>query len=143
MTAEIADVADIDGEVVSGLPLNVKSLVHRVRERIGAIIGGEREQREATLDFGRIRQMKGCRIAGRRNGRRRTKRILEGAIGVEKGVTERRIHVRRRLDDAERATRDLSRCDTRRKIREKFTAVVIQAPARADHELPPSASDAA
>ena len=43
MAAEIADVADLDGEVAARLPLNVQSLVHGVRQFVGAVVIGERE----------------------------------------------------------------------------------------------------
>ena len=47
MTAEIADVADLDGQIVTRLPLNVERLVQRVRQFVGAVVVGEREQRES------------------------------------------------------------------------------------------------
>ena len=47
MTTEIAHVADFDGEIATRLPLNVQSLVHGVRQFVGAIVVGKREQRGA------------------------------------------------------------------------------------------------
>src|SRR5208282_5528369 len=41
VTAQVADIADVDGEVVTRLPLNVESLVERVGKLVGAIVIGE------------------------------------------------------------------------------------------------------
>ena len=43
MAAEIADVANVDSEVVTRLPLNVERLVERVGELVGAVVIAEGE----------------------------------------------------------------------------------------------------
>ena len=46
MAAEIADVADFDGEIVARLPLNVERLVHAYREACWRGCNGERKERQ-------------------------------------------------------------------------------------------------
>ena len=38
MTAQVAHISDIDGKVVTRLPLNVERLIHRVRQLVVAVI---------------------------------------------------------------------------------------------------------
>ena len=78
MAAEIADVADGDGEIVAGLPLNVESLVHSVGKFVGAIVVGEGEKLRAHFRLPRHwggRCWRGLPV-GRRL-QRRAPRILE------------------------------------------------------------------
>src|SRR5579863_8808349 len=41
MAAEVADVADVDSEIVARLPLNIESLVHRIGQFVGPVVDGE------------------------------------------------------------------------------------------------------
>src|ERR1700728_2070036 len=47
MTPQVADVADLDREIVPRLPLNIQRLVHGVRKLVRAVVVREREQRNS------------------------------------------------------------------------------------------------
>src|SRR5579862_53159 len=43
VAAKIADVTDVDDQIVARLPLNVESLIHRIRQFVGTVVVGEGE----------------------------------------------------------------------------------------------------
>ena len=45
VAAEVADVSDLDGEIVTRLPLKVERVIDGVGQLVGAVIGGEGEER--------------------------------------------------------------------------------------------------
>ena len=49
MAAQVADVADIDGQVVARLPLNIERLVHRVGKLVVAVVDRKGEERRHRL----------------------------------------------------------------------------------------------
>ena len=59
MSAEIPDVADLDGQIVPRLPLNVKCVVDGVGKLVGAVVGCKGEQLLLFCDA--------CRYPGSRN----------------------------------------------------------------------------
>src|SRR5207302_6908650 len=55
--AEVADVADFDGEVVARLPLDVERVVVGVGQLVGAVIDAERDGLAALVDGGEVGQI--------------------------------------------------------------------------------------
>lgn len=53
MPAEVADIADLDGQIIARLPLDVQRVVDAVGKLVVAIVEGEREKRRAINDLGR------------------------------------------------------------------------------------------
>ena len=49
MASEIADVADVNGQVVARLPLNIESLIDGVGQLVGAIVDAKGKQRRAAF----------------------------------------------------------------------------------------------
>ena len=51
MAAQIADVSDIDGKIISRLPLDVQGVVDRVRKFVFSIIDGEGKELRSALNL--------------------------------------------------------------------------------------------
>ena len=53
MAAQVADIANFNGQVVSRLPLDVQRVVHGVRQLVGAVVHAERDRLAAVHDAAR------------------------------------------------------------------------------------------
>src|ERR1700730_999531 len=152
MTPEVANVADGDGQIVSGLPLNIESLVHSVREFIPAVVNRKREQLRPIRNSCGVGQVDLRWIAGRRRllcrppriGERAALRMGGGSDGTSRNealveganiAANLRIDEWRSLIDAEGAAGDDPSGKARREIGEQLAAVVVQAPAGAYDDL--------
>jgi len=148
VASQIADVADVYGEVPARLPLNIQGLIEGVWEFIRPVIVGKGKQMSPRLNRRCIGERDVCRIASRRRAKRCPPRILETSAaggrdvaGRDKagvlliGSAELRTYVGWRLCHAEWPTGNHAGCDARGKIREQLAAVVVHAPASADNNL--------
>src|SRR6202034_1074201 len=136
MTAEIAHVADLDGKIVPRLPWNVQSLVHGVRQLVGAIVIGKREQRGAERDCRRVGQLQISRIAAGRGPESGAPRVFEvAAIRIPESIARRLIHPGRSLIYSKWTASDNPRREAGREVREEFSAIVVQTPACAHHNF--------
>src|SRR5215472_13332386 len=54
MTAEVADVSDLEGEVFARLPLDVERVVVGVGKFVGAVVDAERDGLAIVLDLGDV-----------------------------------------------------------------------------------------
>ncbi len=132
MASKIADVADLNGEVVARLPLDVEDLVQSVGKLVLPIVVREGEQRRSGLDGGRIRESDRGGIPGGRGTKSRSPGIVErpairlsriacrneSLVESRDGRANLRTYEWRRLIDAERSAGDDARSDTRGKIGE-------------------------
>ncbi len=57
MTADVADVADIDREVVARLPLNIQRVVEGIRQLVRAIVDAERDGLTVIVDGRKVGQI--------------------------------------------------------------------------------------
>ena len=143
MAAEIADVANLDCQVLARLPLDIESAVDGIGQFVGAIVGSKGEQRSPGGDRRCIRQK--VRNVGGIAGRARSQRAAPGigervaggwvAGGDEALIQERRAallraHERRRLVHAERAARDYPGGVAGREIAEQLAAIIVDPAAR-------------
>src|SRR5260370_7253567 len=151
MASEVAHVADSDGQILPGLPLNIKSLVQRVREFICPVVICKRKERQPLLYERSVGQRNCRRIARGRSLQHCAPRIGERATPVccLRRVTRRnkelvevsysaanlRIDEWRSLVDAEGAPRDHARGKAWRQICEQLAAVVVHAPTAAHDNL--------
>ena len=134
MAADVADVANFNGEIVTRLPLNVERIVERIRKFVSAVVVGEGEQWQASGNCRRIRNHQVRGIARRWCAKSRAPRRLKtAAIRIRIRTARLRIHPRGRLIHAERTARNHAGGETRREIRKEFAAIVVHAPARANH----------
>ena len=76
MAAEIADVTNLDRQVLARLPLDIESAVDGIGQFVGAIVGSEGEQRSPGADGRCIRKI--VRNVGRVTARTRSQRAAPG-----------------------------------------------------------------
>ncbi len=109
----------------------------RVGQFVGAVVIGEREQRDAAsmiaAAFGKFRSA-GLPLGGGPSVRA-PRSFESAAIRISVGAARLLIHPRRSLVHAERTAGDHARGEARGKIGEEFAAIVVQAPACADHDF--------
>src|SRR6266481_3217029 len=127
MAAEVADVADLDGEIFTGLPLNIEGVVDGVRQFVGAVIDSEWEDLRSCLNLIACWQVLND-VSGIAGWNETEVRRSEGSANLG-------VHERWSLIDAKRATRDAASRKARRKIGEEFAAIIVEPGAGANNEL--------
>src|SRR5208282_1996171 len=125
MAAQVPDISNFKHQIVAWLPLNVKRLVHGVRQFVGAVVIGKREKRGAAFDCAGIRESQVSGIAaGPRSKRSAPGSFERAAVGVSESAAGLLIHPRRSLVHAERSAGDHAGGKSGGKVSEEFTAIV-------------------
>ena len=131
MAAAVADVAEVDGEVVAGLPLDVEGEVFGVGELVVDVVGAEGKGLGAVDDAGGVGEVfaEVGGVAGGRGGGGGAEGVGElGAGGRSDGDDEGRL-----LGDAE-GTADAA-AGAGGEVGEELAAIVVEADAAADDDF--------
>ena len=146
VTAGIAHVTNVDGQITARLPLDVEGVIHGVGQLVRPVVGGKRKELVPAFDpcfIGQITddRLRDCpRAAVARSVPQGFSSVLE-QVGIkpwyERGTqgTDLRVHERWSLVDAERPRRGLTRGVAGREIGEKFATIVIDSRTAPDHDL--------
>src|SRR5579862_1924411 len=151
MAAQIADVADIDGQIIARLPLKVERFIHRIGQLVGAIINSKRKEWSAREDripvWQELRDVRG--ISCRRGPQSRAPWIRKRsairrvwvaggnkALVVDaNGGTLLRAHIGRSLINPKGSAWNYTRRESGREISKQLAAVVINSPAGANYDF--------
>ena len=145
----LANVAELDGQIIARLPLKVEGVVNRVRQFVLSVVDTEGDRLPTVDDRGRVGKVS-CEIRGFGVGRRgvlhvgvrefqraRSAAAASGdvvirtssrwaALGSDEGYL---------LIDPEWPSRDFTDGIARGEVTEELSAVVVNARARADNDL--------